>query len=37
MPKGAKLDANAGPDGCFVWIKAGRSVEPAHPQIGKQH
>jgi anti-sigma factor ChrR (cupin superfamily) len=37
LPKGAKLDANAGPDGCLVWIKVGRSVEPAHPQIGEQH
>ncbi len=32
LPEGAKLDAVAGLDGCEVWIKAGRSVPPAHPQ-----
>jgi ChrR Cupin-like domain len=34
LPERVQLDAVAGPDGCQVWIKAGRSVKPAHPQTG---
>jgi hypothetical protein len=31
LPEGEPCDAVAGPDGCEVWIKLGRSVAPAHP------
>jgi len=29
LPKGGTLDAVAGPEGCRVWVKAGRAAAPA--------